>query len=108
MKSKLKGMTLLSLLSLGGCVNMEKPPQVPALTLADLRNELSQSEVRMQSTIALQQKQAEQQQKLLTKLNSDLMKMKESVKQVDHRVAKLPTSFPKPVILPAAKAPEPA
>ena len=34
MKSKLKGMTLLSLLSLGGCVNMEKAPQVPALTLA--------------------------------------------------------------------------
>ena len=35
MKSKLKGMTLLSLLSLGGCVSMEKAPPAPTLTLAE-------------------------------------------------------------------------
>ena len=36
MKSKLKGMTLLSLLSLGGCVSMEKAPPAPTPTPAEL------------------------------------------------------------------------
>ena len=100
MKSKLKGMTLLSLLSLGGCVNMEKAPQVPALTLAELRSELSQSELRLQTSMEQQQKQYVQQQHLLVQLNTDVTNMKESVKQVDHKLATLPSEPPKPMAIP--------
>ena len=80
MKSKLKGMTLLSLLSLGRCVSMEKAP-APTLTLAELRNEISLSEQRLQTSMEQQQKRYVQQQHLLVQLNTDVTNMKESVKK---------------------------
>lgn len=107
MKSKLKGMTLLSLLSLGGCVNMEKTPVVPALTLAELRSELSQSEQRLHTSMEQQQKQYVQQQQLLVQLNTDVTNMKESVKQVGRKLATLPAAAPKPIVIPTEKCPTP-
>ena len=56
MKSKLKGMTLLSLLSLGGCVSMEKAPPAPTLTQTELRNQLTVSAQPLQTSIEQQQK----------------------------------------------------
>lgn len=105
MKSKLKGMTLLSLLSLGGCVNMEKAPQVSALTLAELRSELNQSEQRLQTSMEQQQKQYVQQQHLLVQLNTNVTNMKESVKQVDHKLATFPSEPPKLMAIPTEKYP---
>jgi hypothetical protein len=108
MKSKLKGMTLLSLLSLGGCVSMEKAPPVPTLTLAELRNEISLSEQRLQTSMEQQQKQYVQQQHLLVQLNTDVTNMKESVKKVDSKLATLPPEPPKPMAIPTEKCPAPS
>ncbi|MGN5057796.1 ATP-dependent zinc protease family protein [Aeromonas caviae] len=105
MKSKLKGMTLLSLLSLGGCVSMEKAPPAPTLTLAELRNEISLSEQRLQTSMEQQQKQYVQQQHLLVQLNTDVTNMKESVKKVDSKLATLPPEPPKAMPIPTEKCP---
>ena len=108
MKSKLKGMTLLSLLSLGGCVSMEKAPPVPTLTLAELRTEINLSEQRLQTSMEQQQKQYVQQQHLLVQLNTDVTNMKESVKKVDSKLATLPPEPPKPMAIPTEKCPAPS
>ena len=108
MKSKLKGMTLLSLLSLGGCVSMEKAPPAPTLTLAELRNEISLSEQRLQTSMEQQQKQYVQQQHLLVQLNTDVTNMKESVKKVDSKLATLPPEPPKAMPIPTEKCPAPS
>ena len=108
MKSKLKGMTLLSLLSLGGCVSMEKAPPAPTLTLAELRNEITLSEQRLQTSMEQQQKQYVQQQHLLVQLNTDVTNMKESVKKVDSKLATLPPEPPKPMAIPTEKCPAPS
>ena len=108
MKSKLKGMTLLSLLSLGGCVSMEKAPPAPTLTLAELRNEISLSEQRLQTSMEQQQKQYVQQQHLLVQLNIDVINMKESVKKVDSKLATLPPEPPKAMPIPTEKCPAPS
>ncbi len=108
MKSKLKGMTLLSLLSLGGCVSMEKAPPVPTLTLAELRGEISLSEQRLQTSMEQQQKQYVQQQHLLVQLNTDVNNMKESVKKVDSKLEALPPEPPKPMAIPTEKCQAPS
>ena len=108
MKSKLKGMTLLSLLSLGGCVSMEKAPPAPTLTLAELRNEITLSEQRLQTSMEQQQKQYVQQQHLQVQLNTDVNNMKESVKKVDSKLATLPPEPPKPMAIPTEKCPAPS
>ncbi len=107
MKSKLKGMTLLSLLSLGGCVTMEKAPPVPTLTLAELRNEINLSEQRLQTSMEQQQKQYVQQQHLLVQLNTDVTNMKESVNKVDSKLAHMPPEPPKAMPIPTEKCPAP-
>lgn len=107
MKSKLKGMTLLSLLSLGGCVSMEKAPPVPTLTLAELRNEIALSEQRLQTSMEQQQKQYVQQQHLLVQLNTDVTNMKESVNKVDSKLAHMPPEPPKAMPIPTEKCPAP-
>lgn len=103
MKSKLKGMTLLSLLSLGGCVSVDKAPPVPTLTLAELRTEINLSEQRLQTSMEQQQKQYVQQQHLLVQLNTDVNNMKESVKKVDSKLEALPPEPPKPMAIPTEK-----
>ncbi|MGL5031906.1 MAG: ATP-dependent zinc protease family protein [Aeromonas sp.] len=115
MKSKLKGMTLLSLLSLGGCVTTAKVPHVPALTLAELRSELDLSEQRLQLSIdqqlqQTQQQQAQQatqqatkQQRLLAQLNNNVTHMKESVKTVGAKITSLAKQPPKTIVTPAEK-----
>ena len=108
MKSKLKGMTLLSLLSLGGCVSMEKAPPVPTLTLAELRTEINLSEQRLQTSMEQQQKQYVQQQHLLVQLNTDVNNMKESVKKVDSKLESLPPEPPKPMAIPTEKCQAPS
>src|SRR5690606_10623869 len=99
MKSKLKGMTLLSLLSLGGCVSVDKEPPVPTLTLAERRGEISLSEQRLQTSMEQQQKQYVQQQHLLVQLNTDVNNMKESVKKVDSKLENLAPEPPKPMAI---------
>ncbi|MCY9821698.1 ATP-dependent zinc protease [Aeromonas media] len=101
-------MTLLSLLSLGGCVSMEKAPPAPTLTLAELRNEITLSEQRLQTSMEQQQKQYVQQQHLLVQLNTDVNNMKESVKKVDSKLATLPPEPPKPMAIPTEKCPAPS
>ncbi|MGL5813631.1 MAG: ATP-dependent zinc protease family protein [Aeromonas sp.] len=101
-------MTLLSLLSLGGCVSMEKAPPVPTLTLADLRNEISLSEQRLQTSMEQQQKQYVQQQHLLVQLNTDVTNMKESVNKVDSKLSQLPPEPPKAMPIPTEKCPAPS
>ncbi|MGY3884003.1 ATP-dependent zinc protease family protein [Aeromonas aquatica] len=108
MKSKLKGMTLLSLLSLGGCVSMEKAPPVPTLTLAEIRNEIALSEQRLQTSMEQQQKQYVQQQHLLVQLNTDVTNMKESVNKVDSKLSTLPPEPPKPMVIPTEKCAAPS
>ncbi|ELY2004427.1 ATP-dependent Zn protease, partial [Aeromonas salmonicida] len=93
-------MTLLSLLSLGGCVSVDKAPPVPTLTLAELRTEINLSEQRLQTSMEQQQKQYVQQQHLLVQLNTDVNNMKESVKKVDSKLEALPPEPPKPMAIP--------
>ncbi|WP_449500922.1 ATP-dependent zinc protease family protein [Aeromonas rivuli] len=107
MKSKLKGMTLLSLLSLGGCAQLEQAPTVPPLTLAELRTELSLSEQKIQLAMAQQARQTVQQQQLLTQLNTDVVNMKESVNKVDSKLATLPAQPPKPPAIPTEQCAAP-
>lgn len=109
MNSTLKGMTLLSMFTLGGCVAMNKPATPPPATLAELKSELSLSEQRVHSSLALQQKQLIQQQSdLIARLTNDLKQMKESVNKVDDKLGKLPDASPKPVVVTPAKCPAPA
>ena len=108
MKSKFKGMTLLSLLSLGGCVNMDKAPLVPPLTQAELRSEINQSEQRLTTTLAQQQALYAQQQQLLVQLNTDVTKMNESLKKVGQKLVSLPVQESKPVVIPTEKCPAPS
>ncbi|WAG13529.1 ATP-dependent zinc protease [Aeromonas dhakensis] len=101
-------MTLLSLLSLGGCVTMEKAPPVPTLTLAELRNEINLSEQRLQTSMEQQQKQYVQQQHLLVQLNTDVNNMKESVNKVGSKLEHLPPEPPKAMPIPTEKCPAPS
>ncbi|MGG5824445.1 ATP-dependent zinc protease family protein [Aeromonas salmonicida] len=101
-------MTLLSLLSLGGCVSVDKAPPVPTLTLAELRTEINLSEQRLQTSMEQQQKQYVQQQHLLVQLNTDVNNMKESVKKVDSKLEALPPEPPKPMAIPAEKCQAPS
>ncbi|MBZ6066348.1 ATP-dependent zinc protease [Aeromonas schubertii] len=109
MNSTIKGMTLLSLFTLGGCVAMEKAPQTPPATLAEIKSELSLSEQRLQSNLMQQQKQLIQQQSdLIAQLTSDLKRMKQTVSKVDDKLDNLPGTEPKPVVIPTTKCPAPA
>ncbi|SIP92289.1 Uncharacterized conserved protein [Aeromonas sp. RU39B] len=109
MNSTLKGMTLLSMFTLGGCVAPNhKVETAPAASLADIKNELSLSEQRVQSGLSLQQKQLIQQQSdLIVKLTNDLKQMKETVNKMDDKLETLPKEPPKPQVIPPQKCPVP-
>lgn len=85
-----------------------KSPPAPTLTLAELRNEISLSEQRLQTSMEQQQKQYVQQQHLLVQLNTDVTNMKESVKKVDSKLATLPPEPPKAMPIPTEKCPAPS
>ncbi|PJG58895.1 ATP-dependent Zn protease [Aeromonas cavernicola] len=92
---------------------MEKAPPVAPLTLAELRNEISQSEQRLHTVMEQQKTQLQQQhsalqQQLIVQLNTDMNTMKESVKKVDHKLTNIPSAAPKTVAIPTEKCPAPS
>jgi len=104
----LKRATLLALVSLSGCLSMEKAPVAPTATLADLKSELSLTAQRLQAVVELQHKEFNQQQSALAaQLNTELVHMHEAISLLDRKINSLHTTAPATVVISEEMCPDP-